>query len=105
MKLEEMKRIADARTKGEWFWSGNTYGEYLKSRNGEDILLGIDAETGLYKKASEEDEAFIAMAANNWDKLMKVVEAAKEYCECEHDHILGYPYQELLTALEELEKE
>lgn len=117
MTLEEMRKIAVARTKGEWYWSRNTYGEYLKSRNGEDILLGIDAETGLYKRAHEDDEAFISMCANNFDVMLKVIESLKEerkahqdcYCDVNMGCIPCHPCELRIEvtdkALDELEKE
>lgn len=50
MTIDEMKKIAAARTKGEW-------------------------KAGITYHATQNAE-FIAMAANNWDKLMAVVDAA-----------------------------
>lgn len=89
MVLNEMKKIADAKTKGEWKNLGTA-----SSEDG-DIFMGsgIEVKVNLFLNddCTNEDEAmelaeeqakldseFIAMAANNWDKLMAVVEAAKE---------------------------
>lgn len=65
MTIEEMKKIADARTKGEWNYNGK-------------FRVSIPGEEGDYFFRTEKaSAAFIAMAANNWDKLMAVVDAAK----------------------------
>ncbi len=54
MLVSEIKAIAAARTKGKWVWSKQ----------------GLICDTN--------DAEFIAMAANTFDKLLAVVEAAKE---------------------------
>lgn len=79
MKLEEMKRVGEARG--------------LEVKDG--VLCLTRLLSGHYNQA---DADFIAMAANNWDKLMAVVEAAQS--------VNGrncYPF--LHAALEALEKE
>lgn len=85
MNLEEMERIAAARTKGEW----------AEPFNG--CLL-------------DDDWKFIQMAANNWDKLMAVIKAADNLYYWDRDankHIFRaflVSINELKEALEELER-
>lgn len=64
LNISEMKKIAEARTKGEW-----TDHIYRVSCGIHLVSTGMRAE----------DSEFIAMAANNWDKLIAVVEAAEAY--------------------------
>lgn len=77
MTFDEMKKIADARTEGEW-----------QCHNWDKMEGPHVVALGLWDKKSScngsfdvpqtyENAAFIAMAANNWDKLIAVVEAAK----------------------------
>lgn len=76
--LDSMKKIAEARTKGKW--CHEALGEY------GDLTLYVDNGKPNYEDwqiISEDipenaDIEFIAMAANNFDKLIKVVEAAKK---------------------------
>jgi len=79
MNLEEIKRIANARTKDKWFAA--------------DWWLPVEISV------SKEDAEFIAMAANNWDKLMAVVEAAQEVL----DGMGNFFAPKLHAALKELE--
>ncbi len=75
MNLTEMRRIADARTKGEW---STRFGYQGGTSEVNPVGLGpkcsYDAQG---ESQAEKDAAFIAMASNQWDKLMAVVEAAK----------------------------
>ena len=94
MRLEEMKRIAEARTKGEWKIDHNKETYFTPSSIYSPKKRAWDEEDDEYNAICnfprsceynfgsdphiEPDAKFIAMAANNFDKLLKVVEAAKE---------------------------
>lgn len=73
MKLEEMKRIAEARTKGKWRPESGLFEDIGYAAIGP-MHEGENPDFTVMK-----DAQFIAMAANNWDKLIAVVEAAKKY--------------------------
>lgn len=63
MRLEELRKIAAARTKGEWKW--DEFGCTAPSQ-------------GHYSKARQKaDNEFIATFANHADRLLAVCEAAK----------------------------
>lgn len=102
MQIEEMKRIADARTKGPWQWD-----ELMKETITNDMGMAIiETESRCYPP-SDADADFIMMAENNWDKLMAVVDAASkmdtgdfETCTMKADEI----WLELQNALEKLEE-
>lgn len=64
MTLDLIKAIAAARTKREWH-----YTEF------DTVEIGIT-----------ENAIFIAMAANNFDKLLAIAEAAKAYAECDWEN-------------------
>lgn len=68
MTIEEMKKIAAARTKGKWIFE-----ESLTDPDWVDMECPEVGHCSLKK----DDAKFIAMAADNWDKLMAVVEAAQ----------------------------
>jgi len=79
MTLEEMKRIAAARTRGEW--KASEPSEFDKALAGVTVDDRFHILTYMPYEDSGipiEDAEFIAMAANNIDALLAVVEAAKE---------------------------
>lgn len=100
MKFEEMKRIADARTKGEW--SVLSLGERINSRHKVMSNWSADPLEITGDLMDIWDAKFIAMAANNWDKLIAVVEALKNLS---NDGYLDEQMGSVFKALEELEKE
>lgn len=105
MKLEEMQKIAEARTKGEWY-SGNL-NIYLGSQESVSELL-YEADNG--PSASEANNDFIAMAANHIDGLLKLAEAVKNWAkifqrEVPHSiSILSLEDRKLIRLVEELEE-
>ena len=94
MKLENLKRIAAARTKGEWkAWGpedNDGSGVSLQSvanYRAPDFFVGTmtdvdDIENGSVS-LSFDDAEFIATAANTYDALIEIAEAAKDY----EDHL------------------
>ncbi len=76
MNLEKMKKIADMRTPG--FWTVQVM---------KDILC-MAADASQYTHNIEADAEFISMTSNHWDKLMAIVEAAKNLMEIQ-DHYRG----------------
>lgn len=76
MKLEEIKKIADARTKGEWLVGGDYYNVIADLDGKNDVwpLFGISHSHPYYKANAK----FIAMAANNIDKLIAIAEASQQ---------------------------
>lgn len=87
MKLDEIKRISDAATRGSWMC--NFYASDFCVRPG--------------KSATEEDFCFIDMARNVIPKLIAVAEAAKAYLGSPEGHFQAF--KDLQKALEELEKD
>lgn len=96
-----MKKIAAARTKGEWF-----------------PIIGFDSKDGIStllptgennKSATIGDLRFIAMAANKWDNLIAVVEAAKNISNLYLENVQKNSHiaiqEKLLDALKALESE
>ncbi len=103
MKLTEMKRIAEKRTKGEWF---EKLAPDIRSVNSI-YSYGDDPEErfDLLEIASEDDVLFIVQAANTYDQLLKVAECAKDLLESAMIHRDDRHYEVALKeALEELEK-
>lgn len=105
MQLSEMKKIAEARTKGEWSHDWGNHDIEIPWPNRSKSLLSR-GEHGNYDANLE----FAAMAANNWDKLMVVVEAAQSILynlNWFNKHHLPIGIQEIKTeltiALENLE--
>ena len=79
MKISEMKRIAEARTKGEWSYyheSEDFWTHFSGRPSGITSLVKCD-EVYLHCHNNKRDVEFIAMAANNFEKMLAVVEAAK----------------------------
>lgn len=82
MKLEDLKRLAAARTKGEWpsdnivCWEFEPYGW---SGTGPHIKPEEDDDGGARgEEHAMKDAEFIAACANNIDALIAVVEAAEK---------------------------
>ena len=113
MRWDECKKIAAARTPGEWGWF--TYGNVLESRTAEKRYQIIVSANHPEKKDSD----FIAMAANKWDKIEKLAEAIKyriaqcryegnfhdELCNCQHAIMpCSCGADQVVKALEELER-
>jgi hypothetical protein len=69
MKLEDLKRLAAARTPGEWKYDWGNWS--VESSDRRDICR-VDDNTG----AGHHDGEFIAAMANHVDRLLDVVEAA-----------------------------
>ena len=101
MKLEEIKKIAAARTPGEWIFE-----EILN-----DVSKTYEVKIGNYFIEDEEyypsapnknDAQFMVMAANKWDKLIDVVEVMIEHRD-ELIHVYGG--FNILKALKALEQE
>lgn len=67
--LDEMRKIAKARTKGNWVINnaGNVFTWNIWNKDNWD---------GFVEAKHDPDIGFIAMAANHFDKLLDVVEAA-----------------------------
>lgn len=110
MKLEEMKRIAEARTKGEWCQEalGETDGRTLYVDNGKP---NYEDWPTLAEDMPGEDAEFIALAANTYDQLLKIAECAKDLMGSTGKVYQGFPgklewpeLHYLKQALEELEK-
>lgn len=76
MKFEEIKAIAAARTKGEWKPRKSCKEAYAHAI-GPDHPYEPESDVDEFELA-ERDAAFIAMAANNIDKLITIAEAAKD---------------------------
>lgn len=87
MKLEEMRKIAEARTKGKW-WSAyhNRVEAWTITHELKDDVIECDsvndwenivatAPSGDSKHSSNTD--FIALAANTYDSLLDIAEAAQ----------------------------
>lgn len=100
MKLEEMKQIAEKRTPGEW----KDWIEFRGAKRTNVIALKDKPEHWI-GSVNVNDSDFIAMAANNWDKLMAVVEAAKKAQDNYRKSSGDWYDTELDEALEELEKD
>ena len=71
MKIEEMKRIAEARTNGPWQYSCCYGVATIECEKNNPIAHAVE-----YIKTRDAD--FICLAANTYDKLLAVAEAAKE---------------------------
>lgn len=101
--LEEMKLIADARTKGEWRHDWGNHDIEIPYPNRSESLLERGADAN-YNANLE----FAAMAANNWDKLVAVVETAnslhKRLIEAEPIAIIIYNMPEITTETKSLQQ-
>lgn len=78
MKLEEMKKIAEARTKGEWMYASTDHTDGLSTTNIQHLRSphGI-ISLAIKARAKQKDWEFIAMAANTFDVLLEIAELAK----------------------------
>ncbi len=113
MNISDMKKIADSRTKGEW---GYTYYEDANDPDNRNRNIGIiedefygdtiiHRDSGVYSP-EKADAEFIIMAANNIDKLIAVVEAAKPLFNFKGSSNDWSKIETTLeSALKELEKE
>lgn len=117
MNLEEMKRIADGRTKGEWEVTKPlnkiTDSEYMNKIYAEmDAYPAIKINGEMYiphfydyedAGVPRKDADFIVMAANNFDKIKAILEIAKQLptCKFENAQILLWSLEQ---AFEDLEK-
>lgn len=77
MKLEQMREIAEKRTKGKWLSDK----EATLFRQAS--IPFLDVETGVthhrfIKPDDVADSEFICMSSNHFDALLRVVEAARE---------------------------
>jgi hypothetical protein len=86
VKLEELKKIAAARTKGEWKCSRHTtvdgIGEYdyFSSPHGRELWNGgPKAVMYFLDDHYKKDREFIATAANTYDDLIEIAEAAERF--------------------------
>lgn len=113
MKLEEMKQIAARRSPGTWksYVIQDSYGNNDHGcgpgHGADQFYAGIEDPS-----SPEEDAEFIAMASNNWDKLMAVVEAGKHindsmghwFLNPDGPTALRAAFRKFEEALEELEE-
>jgi hypothetical protein len=116
MKLEELRKLAEARTKGEWkpaeysTMDGIGSFTYVEGGTHKDYWSGVRS---IVRYGKKEDREFIAAAANHFDKLLDVVEAAPRKCICGVSYYDGYNgpmshtdgCRNLKKALEALENE
>jgi len=111
MNLEAMKKSSSKKTKGNWDLNdvslpNSTWVNFnLRSPFGW-ILHSYGGEV----RSEKHDAEFIAMAVNNFEKLIAVVEAAKKIRagldSDEHQNFyMAKPWKELDDALQALEKE
>lgn len=89
MKLEDLKRLAAARTKGEWKVSGQCF---ITKKPAPHLYDSINGGT-------MEDAEFIAACANNIDALIAVVEAAE--AERKAGNFISHELWDALKALDE----
>ncbi len=75
MTLEEMQRIAEARTPGKWtYGSGFAFGPQTAT------LTNVFANARIFKahgSKAKENAEFVAMAANSFDEMLHAVGACK----------------------------
>lgn len=105
MKLEEMKKVGEARTKGEWTAPG--YEDHTDDilRAGGKRICGACCCGGFLL---EEDRKFAVTAANKWDKFIAVVEAAKALMNDPDGDLDAFSFgivAALRKSLEELERD
>ena len=123
MTLDRLKKLAEARTKGEWCADDGSIGmewpakhkdiNYSKGDRGVGFIsfpAQYHCECGAVD--SDADSEFFAAMANNIDKLLAVVEAAKKHavhapeCSNHYDSSLCYCFNgPLIAALKSLEQE
>lgn len=93
MTVDEMKKIADARTKGDWkMHSGLSFGSGV-------TLTGVSAKKRIFRACGDrqiEDSEFAAMTSNSWEKLMAVVGAVEKIANYEDE--FGAPKHGILPG-------
>lgn len=78
MNLTEMRKIAEARTKGKWIFNDH-------NKNGEYSIDPICMKSFIANELPEINDAhFIALAANTYDELLDIAEAAYFVAEVGH---------------------
>jgi hypothetical protein len=95
MKIEEMKCIADARSKGRWNFITKLHGYQISDEN--DYTVKGTWTSWDSADTDDADARFSAMAATKIDKLLKLAQVTKDYCNkrCE--------YFDVKMAVEDLE--
>jgi hypothetical protein len=127
VKLEDMKKIAAKRSKGKWSFflekdchfeseSGRSYTAVLNYTPGDEKEL-FDKNTTMQDDSYsptpllENDAEFFVMAANTYDKFIKLAEAAKALTDytffksTKFGYSFNRDFGELKLAVEDLEKE
>jgi hypothetical protein len=94
-KLNELKRIAAARTKGKWHsvWYEDHEGDTACATGPfHKCTDEVDESSGdyIYEAAASKDAEFIAAAANTIDDLIRVVEAAEHRLATGHNDTCQY---------------
>lgn len=95
MKIEEMKCIAGARSRGRWNFIAKLHGYQISDEN--DYAVKGTWTSWDSADHDDADARFSAMAATKIDKLLKLAQVAKDYCNKKSE------YLELKLAIEELE--
>ncbi len=94
MKLEDLRNVANERTKGEWVYTKLTVpGTNFRLQIGDFIW-----------PMNDNNAEFIALAANTYDLLLDIAEAAKQCIKFNRDDTAPHPKFFLQEALEKLEK-
>lgn len=83
MKLSDLRKLAEARTKGAWKSNTVTWedDEYGMSATGPHVLLqdeGENYDEDLTQDQVEKDAAFIAAMANHIDALLDALDLAQQ---------------------------
>lgn len=102
MTIDEMKKIAALKSKDIWYCHRSKRGTTLSF--GPDVFQAADFMPLKDIDQTSNDMEFMAMAANNWDKIMAVADAVKEFADAyiiEENDVT----QRVLKALKALEKE
>lgn len=117
MKIEDMRKIAQQRTKGTWRYE--TYApDWDNDETSYNWLVKTDVPGYVNMTVCENENTnhingkFIALAANTFDILLEIAEAAKKhipsernYCAKELNRLVGYDvYGDLKDALKKLEE-
>lgn len=77
MKIEEMKLIADARSKGRWNFIAKLHGYQISNEN--DYTIKGTWTSWDTADTDDADARFSAMAASNIDKLLHLAAEVKSY--------------------------
>lgn len=114
MKLEEMKKVSNERTKGEWHVPHSLESTISLETDDEFICDLFEIGYAVSPIKAKGNAEFIAMCANNWDKLIVVVEAAKNVMEkysltngwaTASEPSIPIAFSPLAKAIQELERE